>query len=138
MVRCLLQQFYLCRVITYSKSKDQPSKVANPARSQLNRAKWTFSCPRSCFRIWSREAGLAGPPRVSLLISILMLNRVLIYKIPPDFCSGVHSPSGQSRVCRVTELRSEDVHCRESADTGPVNFKVVPNGCCLERSSWTG
>ena len=27
----------VCMVITYSKSKDQPGKVANPARSQLNR-----------------------------------------------------------------------------------------------------
>ena len=28
---------YVCMVITYSKSKDQPRKVANPARGQLNR-----------------------------------------------------------------------------------------------------
>ena len=28
---------YVCMVITYSKSMDQPGKVANPARSQLNR-----------------------------------------------------------------------------------------------------
>ena len=28
---------YLCMVITYSKSMDQPGKVANPARGQLNR-----------------------------------------------------------------------------------------------------
>ena len=28
---------YLCIVITYIKSIDQPGKVANPARSQLNR-----------------------------------------------------------------------------------------------------
>ena len=27
----------LCMVITYSKSMDQPGKVANPARGQLNR-----------------------------------------------------------------------------------------------------
>ena len=30
---------YVCMVITYSKGKDQPSKVANPARGQLNRDK---------------------------------------------------------------------------------------------------
>ena len=30
-------QQYLCMVITYSKSMDHPGKVANPARSQLNR-----------------------------------------------------------------------------------------------------
>ena len=28
---------YVCIVITYSKSKDQPGKVANPARGQLNK-----------------------------------------------------------------------------------------------------
>ena len=27
----------VCMVITYSKGKDQPGKVANPARSQLNK-----------------------------------------------------------------------------------------------------
>ena len=30
---------YVCMVNTYSKSKDQPGKVANPARAQLNREK---------------------------------------------------------------------------------------------------
>ena len=39
--------------------------------------------------------------------------------------------SGQSRVYRVTQLRTDGVHCRESADTGPVNLKVVPNECGL-------
>ena len=28
---------YVCVVITYSKGKDQPGKVANPARGQLKR-----------------------------------------------------------------------------------------------------
>ena len=32
-----------------------------------------------------------------------------------------HTPSGQSRVYRVTQLRIDGVHCRESARTGPVN-----------------
>ena len=45
-----------------------------------------------------------------------------------------HTPSGQSRVDRVTQLRTDGVHCRESAGTGPVNLKVVPNECCLGRS----
>ena len=38
---------------------------------------------------------------------------------------------------RVTQLRTDGVHCRESAGTGPVNLKVVPNECCLSRSPWT-
>ena len=46
-----------------------------------------------------------------------------------------HTPSGQSRVYWVvTQLRTDDVHCRESAGTGPVNLKAFPNGCCLGRS----
>ena len=51
---------------------DQPGKVANPARGQLNREK-IFPCLRACLRIWSRETGSAVPSRVSLLISILRL-----------------------------------------------------------------
>ena len=52
--------------------------------------------------------GSAVPSRASLLISILRLNLVLTYGIPPGFCGGVHlfiynrrTPSGQSRVYRV-------------------------------------
>ena len=52
----------------------------------------------------------------------------------PFNCLNRHTPSGQSRVYRVTQLRSDGVHCRESAGTRPVNLKVVPNGCCLGRS----
>ena len=119
---------------------DQPGKAANPARGQLNR-EIIFPCPRSCLRIWSRETVSAVPSRVSLLISILRLKLVLTYGIPPEFRGGVHlwnrhTPSGQSRVYRVTQMRTDGVHCLESAGTGPVNLKVVPNGCCLGRGAW--
>ena len=53
--------------------------------------------------------------------------------IPPDFHGGVHlfiknrrTPSGQSRVYRLTQLRTDGVHCRESTGTGQVVLKVVP------------
>ena len=36
-----------------------------------------------------------------------------------------HTPSGQSRVYQVTELCTNDIHCRESAGTGPVILKVL-------------
>ena len=49
-----------------------------------------FPCPRSRLRIRSREAGSAVPSRVSLLISIVRLNPVLTYGIPPGFRGGVH------------------------------------------------
>ena len=80
--------------------------------------------------IWSRETGSAVPSRVSLLISTLRLNMVLTCGIPPEFRGGVHlfilnrhTPSGRSRVYRVTQLRTDGVHCRVSAGTGPVNLK---------------
>ena len=43
----------------------------------------------------------------------------------PLFILNRHTPSSQSRVYRVTQLRTDCVHCRESAGTGPVNLKVV-------------
>ena len=132
--------YYVCMYgHTCSKSIDQPGEVANPTRGELNRENKYFR-PRSRLRIWSRQTGSAVPSRVSLLISILRLNLALTYEIPPEFRGGVHvfilnrhTPSGQSRVYRVTQMRTDGVHCRESAGTGPVNPKVVPNGCCLGR-----
>ena len=127
-------------VITYSKSMGQPGKVANPAGGQLNRENEYFLVRvRSRVRIWSRETVSAVPPRVSLLLSILRLILVLTYGIPPEFRGGVHlfildrriTLSGQSRVYRVTQLRTGGVHCREFTGTGPVNLRVVPNECCL-------
>ena len=35
----------VCMVITYNKSKDQPVKVANPARGHLNRGYEYFPVP---------------------------------------------------------------------------------------------
>ena len=40
----------------------------------------------------------------------------------PFIYSNRHTSSGQSRVYRVTQLRTDDIHCRESAGTGPVNL----------------
>ena len=75
---------------TYSKSMDQPGKVASRARGQLNRKNEYFpSLSTFVLRIWSRETGSAVPSRVSLLISILRLNLVLTYGIPPEFRGGV-------------------------------------------------
>ena len=78
----------VCMVMTYRKRMDQPDKVANPARGQLNRE---IPCLHSRLIIWFRETGSVIPSCVSLLISILRLNLVLTYGIPPDFRGGVHS-----------------------------------------------
>ena len=70
---------------------DQPGKVANPARGQLNRENEYFPIrARARLKISSRKTGSAVPSRVSLLISILRLNLVLTYGIPPEFRGGVH------------------------------------------------
>ena len=71
---------------------DQPGKVANPARGQLNKGKKKhfFHVPVRALRIWSCEMGSAVPSWVSPLISILGLNLMLTFGIPPEFHVGVH------------------------------------------------
>ena len=99
-----------------------------------------FPRPPPRLRIWSScpspvcQTGSAiSCPASACSLSTLRLNLVLTHhEIPPDFSDdGVHSycqpPSGQSRVYRVTtQVLTDGVHCRESADTGPAVFKVVP------------
>ena len=63
---------------------DQPGKVANPARGQLNREN-DYSPVPVRLRIWSRKTGSAVLSRVSLPISILRLNLMLTYGISPEF-----------------------------------------------------
>ena len=41
----------------------------------------------------------------------------------PSIYLNRHTPSGQSRVYRVTPLRTDGVHCRESAGSAPVSIK---------------
>ena len=74
---------------TFSKTMDQPGKVANPARGKLKRENEYFSV-----RVRACEFGLGRrvrqSSRVSLLISIPMLNLVLTCGIPPEFTVGIH------------------------------------------------
>ena len=54
--------FYMCMVNTYSKGKDQPGKVINPAHGQLNNRENYFSL--SSFapeNLVSRDAGSGSP-----------------------------------------------------------------------------
>ena len=117
---------------------DQPGKVANPARVQLNRE---VNIPLSALfvpdNLVSRD-GFGSPVRrrPAHLHTQAEYNVYLRYssRVPrrrPYIYLNRHTPSGQSQVYRVTQLRTDDVHCRESAGTGPVNLKVVPNECCL-------
>ena len=58
---------------------------------------------------------------------------MLTHGVPPDFRGrrpfiylNRHTPLGQCRLYRFTQLCTNDVHCREYAGTGPVVLKVVP------------
>ena len=98
----------------------------------VEQGKLIFPCPRTCLRIWSHETGSAVPSRVSLLILQTQTESGAYSREPrfprrrPFIYSNRHTPLGQSRVYRVTQLRTNGVHCRESAGTGPVVLKVVP------------
>ena len=75
---------YVCMVITYI-AKDQPGKVANPARGQLNRENGFFPVPVRAWKlgvVW--RVCLAVPSHVSLLVL------VPTHEIPPNFRGGVH------------------------------------------------
>ena len=96
----------------------------------IHETRLVISCPHSRLRIWSRETGSAVPSRVSLLhtraesgaysrdSSRVPRRRPFIYLKPPEAIGSV------PRVYRVTQLlRTDGVHCRESAGTGPVTLK---------------
>ena len=126
---------YVCMVIAYSKGKDQPGEVANPARGQLNRENIFYLSPFAPESLVSRDVfGIPVPRQPANLhtqaesgaylrdSSRIPRRRLFIYL-------NRHTPSGQSRVYRVTQLRTDGVHCRESAGIGPVNLKAIRNGC---------
>ena len=75
----------VCMVVTYDVARVRINRVRLPILLVVS-----FHCPRSRLRIWPRETGSAVPSRVSMLISILRLNLVLTYGIPPEFRGGVH------------------------------------------------
>ena len=75
---------------TYSKSMDQPGKVTNLARCQLNSENKYFPV-----RVRACEFGLArrvrqSRPASACSFSILRLNLALTSGIPPEFRGGVH------------------------------------------------
>ena len=70
--------------------------------------------------------GRSCPASVRLIIYL-----ALTHGIPPHFRGGIliliiqATAIGSVRAYRVTQLRTDGVHYRESAGTGPVNIKVV-------------
>ena len=109
--------------------------VANPARGPVEQGKCFFPVPvRACMIIRPRETGSTVPSRVSPLIlhtqaESSIINMVCIHGIPPAFRDGLlisrQPPPGQSRNHQVSQMRTDDVHCRESSDTRLIVFKVA-------------
>ena len=122
---------------------DQPGKVANPARGQLNRKMFFSLSPFAPENLVSRDGFGSPVPRQPAHLHTQAESGAYLRdssRVPrrrPFFFLNRHTPSGQSRVYRATHLRTDGVHCRESAGTGPVNLKVAPNKWCLGRSPWT-
>ena len=118
----------MCSIL--SAAYHQSGMVANHVRDQLN-GKTTFSVSRV-------RAGVFGPARrirPSCPVSARSLHTHAesgVYSRAPlrphTFRDGFHlfrqPPSGQSRVDRVTQLRTDGVHRQESADTVPVVLKA--------------
>ena len=129
---------YVCMVITYNNSKDQPGKVANPARGQVSLSPFT---PEN---LVSRDAFGSRPvPRQPAHLhtqaesdAYLRDSSRFSWRRPFNY-SNCHTSSGQSRAYRVTHLRTDGVYCREFAGIGPVNLKVVPVTGAAFASPWT-
>ena len=123
----------------YSKNMDQPSKVANPARGQLNREVNISLSPFAPKSLVSRDGFGSPVPRQPVHLHTQAESGAYLRdasRVPrrrPFFYLNRHTPLGQSQIYGVTQLRSDGVHYRESAGAGPVNLKVVPNGCYLGR-----
>ena len=133
---------YVCIVILLQ-SMDQPGKVANPARGELNRENNIPLSPCVPENLVSRDGFSRAVPRQPAHLhtqaesgaylrdySRVPRRRLFIYFKPPYAIGSVPSLSGHAIAYRWRSLPRD-------AGTGPVNLKVVPNGCCLCRSPWT-
>ena len=125
-------------VITYSKSKDQPGKVANPARGQLNKEMNNSLSPFAPMNLVSRDGFGSPVPRQPAHLHTqvesgahLLLDFSRFPRRRPYIYLNRHTPLVQPRFYWITQLRTDGVHCRESAGTGPVNPKVVQTGAAL-------
>ena len=116
---------------------DQPGKkVANPARGQLSRENSIPLFPCVPQNLVSRDGFSRPVPRQpahlhpqaesgAYLRDSSRVSRRRPFMKPPYAIGSVPSLWGHAIAY------TDGVHCRESAGTGPVNLKVVPNGCCL-------
>ena len=122
---------------------DQPGEVANPARGQLNRKMNISLSALPPENLVSRD-GFGSPiprqpahlhPQAESGAYLLRDSTRAPRRRPFMYLKTAIRHRVKYRV--TTQLRTDGVHGRESAGTGPVNLKVVPNECCLGRSPWT-
>ena len=113
-------------------SMDQPGKVANPARGQLNRENNIPLSPCVPENLVSRDGFSRPVPRQpahphtqaesgAYLRDSSRVPRRRPFMTPPYAIGSVPSLSGHAIAYRWRSL----------------NLKVVPNGCCLGKSPWT-
>ena len=118
--------------------------AALQAVETVEQRKIIFPCPRSRLRIWSHETGSVVPSRVSLPILHTQVEYGAYSRDSSQFpwwrpfiYLNHHTPSGRSLIYRVKQLRTDGVHCRKSASTGPVSLKLVPVTDAAFASPWT-
>ena len=80
---------YVCVAITYSKGKDQPGKVVNPARGQLNREELYSLFPFAPENLVSQDGFGSPVPRQPAHLHT-QGESVLTCGIPPEFCGDVY------------------------------------------------
>ena len=107
---------------------DQPGTVTNPALGVSEERKIDVSLsPFAPENFVSRDGFGSSPvPRRPAQSGAYSRDSSRVPRRRPFSYLNRQPPSGQSRVYRVTHLRTDGVHCREPAGTGSVVLKVVP------------
>ena len=109
---------------------DQPGKVANPVRDQLNRENYFFPYPRSRLRIWSRVTGSAVPSRAVFHLKV--------DEEQMEDHTRKYEASGWNWVPRSTLLRATTHRCSSYVDLtrelwSRVNQKDKGKRICLSK-----
>ena len=108
-------------------SMDQSGKVANPVRGQLEMN--ISLSPLAPESLVSRDGfGRLVPRQPAHSLYSGSIRCLLTEFLPISAAASIslcnHTPSDESRVYRVTQLRTDGAHCPESARTGPVVLNV--------------
>ena len=91
-------------------SMDQPDKIANPARDQLNRENECFPVPDAPESLVSRDGFRRPAPACSF--STLRLNLVVTHGIPPEFRGGGHLVKPPAAVGSIPSLSGHSIAYR--------------------------